>query len=113
MPSSAPSSSAPSAVSSTSAGSPSEPIEEQIAEFRGSGETTTKEFEVKLGWELRWEVEGDHLGVTLVDKSGRPVDELVNQDGTGGGSDYPRQTGTYSLHMTGQGDWLIRVFNHS
>ena len=104
----------PSTTASPSASpSPSEPIEEQVAEFRGSGDNVTQTFDVKPGWELRWEVEGARLAVSLVDQSGQSVAELVNQDSTGGGSVYPRQTGTYSLHITGQGDWLIRVFNHS
>lgn len=83
-----------------------------VAEYTGSSDSDTQSFNVEKGWELRYEIESGHLKATLVDANGKSVADLMNADGPGGGSVYPSQTGTFSLHVVANGAWTIRIFNH-
>lgn len=101
-----------SSSSSTTASTEEQPKEELVAEFRGSSDTETTQFTVEEGWELRFEIETGNLTVSLLDQAGADLAELVSQEGPGGGSIYPTQTGAFSLRVAATGTWLIRVFSH-
>lgn len=85
--------------------------EELIDTFTGTEDATTGAFTVEGQWELRWESEGDELEVSLLDQDGEAVQPVIEHEGSGGGSTYPPQDGTYSLEVVADGDWSIRVFD--
>lgn len=87
--------------------------EELVDEFSGSEDDSTATFTVQGEWEVRWETEGDAFQVNLVDEDGEELQTVVDHEGQGGGSNYLTRDGTYSLDVTADGDWSIRVFERT
>lgn len=89
------------------------PPEVLVDEFAGAGDDATSSFTVEGPWEVRWESEGKAFHLELLDADGESVQTVVDHEGQGGGSNYLTQDSTYSLDVTADGDWSIRVYEYT
>ena len=90
--------------------------EERVAEFRGSGDTTTAIFRVESPWILDWRLDGDYtqglaIDVTLVEaKSGRHVGRVLHTKRKGNGVKLFRTGGLYQLRINSSlARWTIKI----
>lgn len=82
-----------------------------VAEFSGSGIQSTRPFTVKGPWEVQWSSEGSFLAIMLKkpdEPDGFPK-IIANQQGSGPGSSYQPQGGTYYFETNAIGGWHIKV----
>lgn len=80
-----------------------------VFEIVGNGQRNTRPFMVKDRWELRWDLRGQTLGITIRDPDGKFVAAGGQQDKQGQGASYQPKGGSYFLEITGVGDWTITV----
>lgn len=80
-----------------------------IAKFQGSGIVNTKPFAVNGGWTIQWNARGDVFQIYVYTKDGQLVDVAANQMGSGKGSSYQPQGGTYYLKVNAMGNWEIAI----
>jgi hypothetical protein len=80
-----------------------------IASFSGSGAKNTKPITIDSGWELRWNADGQIFQVYLYSESGSMEGVLANQSGSGRGSSYHPQGGSYYFQVNAIGDWSMEV----
>jgi hypothetical protein len=79
-----------------------------VAEFEGTGNTTTDPFTVRSGWRIDWENSGDLFSFAIT--GDRDFGTVVEQTEPGSGSTSPTGAGTFQLNVTAQGSWRIQVF---
>jgi len=80
-----------------------------IASFSGSGAKNTRPITIDGPWELSWNADGQIFQVYLYSKSGSMEGVLANQSGSGGGSSYHPQGGSYYFQVNALGDWSMKV----
>ena len=80
-----------------------------VAEFSGSGNTTTKSFKVQPGWQIQWQTQGQTFRVGLSQQKGFKT--IVDQKGAGNGVTAPVGSGTFRLQITAKGSWSISVLS--
>ena len=89
---------------------------ERVAEFRGTGNTTTAIFRVESPWVLDWRLDGDYdkmmaLDVTLIEaKDSSHVGRVVYTKRRGNGVKLFRTAGVYQLRISSTlARWTIRI----
>lgn len=89
---------------------------QRVAEFRGSGNTTTAIFRVESPWVLDWRLDGDYnqlvaLEVTLVEaRTGRHVGRVLHTKRKGNGVKLFRSSGLYQLRISSTlARWTIKI----
>ncbi len=89
---------------------------DRVAEFRGSGNTTTAIFRVESPWVLDWRLDGDYnqlvaLEITLVEaKTGRHVGRVLHTKRKGNGVKLFRSSGLYQLRVSSTlARWTIKI----
>ena len=78
-----------------------------VAEFSGTGNQDTKEFTVKKGWEIRWETKAGTFQMAIT--GAQDFGKVVDHPGEGSGATFPIGAGTFQLHITADGPWMVRV----
>lgn len=83
-----------------------------IAEFSGSGDARTDEFDVDDAWELRWHHTGrieklewrtsEGRGSMVIDMHRKPIREQ-------GGVNWP-EGGRYRVDVTADGEWTLQIY---
>lgn len=87
------------------------PPAERVAKLSGTGDQTTKSFQVKKGWEIRWATTGTTFKFAIT--GDRDFGTVVDHQGAGGGSTYPIGSGTFRLQVSADGPWTVRIVDHS
>ena len=89
---------------------------ERVAEFRGSGDTTTAIFRVESPWVLDWRLDGDYnqlvaLEITLVEaRTGKHVGRVLHTKRKGNGVKLFRSSGLYQLRVSSTlARWTIKI----
>ena len=89
---------------------------ERVAEFRGSGNTTTAIFRVESPWVLDWRLDGDYdqlvaLEITLIEaRSGRHVGRVAHTKRKGNGVRLFRSSGLYQLRISSTlARWTVKI----
>ena len=89
---------------------------DRVAEFRGSGDTTTAIFRVESPWVLDWRLDGDYdqliaLEITLVEaRTGRHVGRVLHTKRKGNGVKLFRSAGLYQLRITSSlARWTVKI----
>jgi len=89
---------------------------DRVAQFRGSGNTTTAVFRVESPWILDWRLDGDYdqmiaLDITLVEaKDSRHVGRVVYTKRKGNGVKLFRTSGLYQLRISSTlARWTVRI----
>jgi hypothetical protein len=80
-----------------------------VMELAANGQRNTRPFTVRDRWELRWDLQGQMLGIMIRDGAGKFVATGGQQDKPGQGTSYQPKGGTYYLEIVGMGDWTVRV----
>lgn len=89
---------------------------ERVAEFRGSGNTTTAVFRVESPWILDWRLDGDYdqmiaLDITLVEaRDSTHVGRVVYTKRKGNGVKLFRTSGLYQLRISSTlARWTVKI----
>jgi hypothetical protein len=88
---------------------------ELIREFKGSGNRTTAEFEVKAPWIVDWRTSGDYPGqmaveVNLLTVAGEYVGKIVTTKYVDNGVRLFNESGRYVFQVNSSlADWTLRV----
>ena len=89
---------------------------ERVAEFRGSGNTTTAIFRVESPWVIDWRLDGDYdqlvaLEITLVEaRTGRHVGRVAHVKRKGNGVRLFRSSGLYQLRISSTlARWTVKI----
>ncbi len=89
---------------------------ERVAEFRGTGNTTTAIFRVESPWVLDWRLDGDYdqmmaLDVTLIEaKDSSHVGRVLYTKRRGNGVKLFRTAGVYQLRISSTlARWTIKI----
>ena len=89
---------------------------QRVAEFRGSGDTTTAIFRVESPWVLDWRLDGDYnqlvaLEITLVEaRTGKHVGRVLHTKRKGNGVKLFRTSGLYQLRVSSTlARWTIKI----
>lgn len=92
----------------------SQPQGDVILELEGDGEAISDHFSVKGNWELRWESRGSGpFTVELFTDDGTSRGIIVQGEGGKDGSAFASEEGSFSLLITAEGPWSIRVLGKS
>jgi len=88
----------------------------RVAEFKGSGNTTTAIFRVESPWVLDWRLDGDYeqmmgLEITLVEaKTGRHVGRVLHTKRRGNGVKLFHSAGLYQLRVSSTlARWSVKI----
>ncbi len=89
---------------------------ERVAEFKGTGDTTTAIFRVEAPWLLDWRLDGDYdqlvaLEITLVEaRSGKHVGRVAHTKHRSNGLKMFRLSGLYQLRISSTlARWTVRI----
>ena len=89
---------------------------ERVAEFHGSGDSTSSIFRVESPWILDWRLDGDYdqlvaIEVTLVEaRTGKHVGRVLHTKRKGNGVKLFRSSGLYQLRITSTlARWTIKI----
>ncbi len=89
---------------------------ERVAEFRGTGNTTTAIFRVESPWILDWRLDGDYdqlvaLEITLIEaRTGQHVGRVLHTKRKGNGVKLFRSSGLYQLRVSSSlARWTIKI----
>ncbi len=89
---------------------------DRVAEFRGTGNTTTAIFRVESPWVLDWRLDGDFdelvaLDITLLEaKSGKHVGRVLHTKRKGNGVKLFRSGGLYQLRISSSlARWTVKI----
>ena len=89
---------------------------ERVAEFRGTGNTTTAIFRVESPWILDWRLDGDYseglaIDVSLVEaKTGKHVGRVLHTKRKGNGVRLFKSAGLYQLRISSSlARWTIKI----
>jgi hypothetical protein len=78
-----------------------------VAEFSGEADMTTRSFDVRDGWAIRWESTGDHFAYAI---RGNPdIGKVIDIAEPGTGVTSPVGSGTFHLEVTADGHWSIQI----
>jgi hypothetical protein len=83
------------------------PAGSDIVTFTGTGDQTTPSFQVRAGWQIRWENEGDRF--TFAIRGDRDFGTVVDQQEPGNGVTSPTGEGTFHLEITAAGAWTVTI----
>lgn len=86
-----------------------EPTVEHIARFAGRGAKNTRPFVTEGPWEIQWNAGGDIFQIYLHTETGQLVGVAANQQGSGTGTSYQPEAGTYFLKVNALGDWKVAI----
>jgi hypothetical protein len=88
----------------------------RVAEFKGTGNTTTSIFRVESPWIIDWRLDGDYeqlmgLEITLVEaRTSRHVGRVVYTKHRGNGVKLFHQSGLYQLRISSTlARWSVRI----
>ena len=88
----------------------------RVAEFKGSGNTTTAIFRVEAPWVLDWRLDGDYesmmgLEITLVEaRTGRHVGRVLYTKRRGNGVKLFHSAGAYQLRVSSTlARWTVKI----
>ncbi len=89
---------------------------DRVAEFRGTGNTTTAIFRVESPWVLDWRLDGDFdklvaLDITLIEaKSGKHVGRVLHTKRKGNGVKLFKSGGLYQLRVSSSlARWTVKI----
>lgn len=89
---------------------------DRVAEFRGTGNTTTAIFRVETPWVLDWRLDGDFdelvaLDITLLEaKSGKHVGRVLHTKRKGNGVKLFKSSGLYQLRISSSlARWTVKI----
>ena len=89
---------------------------DRVAEFRGTGNTTTAIFRVESPWVLDWRLDGDFdelvaLDITLIEaKSGKHVGRVLHTQRKGNGVKLFKSGGLYQLRVSSSlARWTVKI----
>ena len=89
---------------------------DRVAEFRGTGNTTTAIFRVESPWVLDWRLDGDFdelvaLDITLLEaKSGKHVGRVLHTKRKGNGVKLFKSSGLYQLRISSSlARWTVKI----
>ncbi|MGB5577294.1 MAG: hypothetical protein WBM88_07790 [Woeseiaceae bacterium] len=89
---------------------------DRVAEFRGTGNTTTAIFRVESPWVLDWRLDGDFdelvaLDITLLEaKSGKHVGRVLHTKRKGNGVKLFKSGGLYQLRISSSlARWTVKI----
>ena len=68
---------------------------------------TSADFEVRVGWQIAWQADGDHLAIAV--KGSQDVGRVVDMDGPASGVTSPPVSGRFHLEITATGPWSLTV----
>lgn len=92
----------------------SQPQGNVLLELEGTDEAISDHFEVKGNWELRWESRGQGpFSVELFTDDGTSRGIIVQGEGGEEGSAFASEEGRFSLLITAEGPWAIRVLGNA
>lgn len=83
--------------------------ENVVESYSGNGGKNTRPFTVSDGWEIQWDATGDIFQLYLYSKDGDMLGVPANQQGSGEGSSYQANGGTYYLQVNAIGGWEIKI----
>ena len=78
-----------------------------VIEMAGEGDATSEAFTVTQGWQIEWRIEGASIELSLDGADG--LTKILEQPGPAVGVTQPTPTGTFTMHVTAEGSWRIRV----
>jgi len=82
-----------------------------VTSFTGTGQMSTRPFQVPDGWEMQWASAGGYFGIYLHAANGELVDVAANQSEPGTGSSYQPRGGSYYLSINATGQWHVNVLD--
>ena len=89
---------------------------DRVAEFRGTGNTTTAIFRVESPWVLDWRLDGDFdelvaLDITLLEaKSGKHLGRVLHTKRKGNGVKLFKSGGLYQLRISSSlARWTVKI----
>jgi hypothetical protein len=78
-----------------------------VLQISDTGNKTTTDFEVRVGWQIDWQVDGKRFAIAV--KGSRDLGTVVNVPGPASGVTSPPVDGTYHLEITATGHWSLKV----
>jgi hypothetical protein len=78
-----------------------------VLDISGSGDLTSEPFEVREGWQLQWQTEGEAFTVAI--RGDQDFGTIIDQPGSASGVTSPVPTGTFRIEVTAVGPWSIQV----
>jgi hypothetical protein len=97
---------ASSASASTPTGEP--PAHVVVLDISGSGDLTSEPFEVREGWQVQWQTEGEAF--TFAIRGDQDLGTIIDEQGPASGVTSPVPTGTFRIEVSAVGPWSIQVF---
>jgi hypothetical protein len=79
-----------------------------VLEANGDGNQATDSFNVRPGWRIDWENQGDQFSFAI--RGDRDFGTVVEQQEPGSGITSPTGGGNYSIEVTSNGPWSLTVF---
>jgi len=83
------------------------PTSSTVAEFNGTGDATTDEFQVRGGWQIQWETSGDRFSFAII--GDEDFGTVMERDEPGSGTTARAHSGTYRLDIAAEGQWSVRI----
>lgn len=83
--------------------------EDVVLSLTANGSRNTRPFNVKDGWEIRWDNKGPVLAIAVKTVDGKLVAGGGSSTAPGSGQSFQPKGGKYFLDVTGMGDWTITV----
>ncbi len=78
-----------------------------LAEFAAEGDLTTEPFQVREGWQIRWETTGERFAMAIT--GDRDFGIVIDRDEPGRGVTSPVGSGTFRLEITAEGPWSVSI----
>ena len=78
-----------------------------VLELKGSGNKTSTDFYVLVGWQIQWQTDADHIVIAV--NGDRDLGDVVDVPGPASGIASPPASGTFHLEITAKGPWSIKV----
>ena len=78
-----------------------------VLRLTASGNKTSADFEVRVGWQIQWETTGDHLTISIA--GSQDLGKVVDLPGPASGVTSPPVSGTFHLMVTASGPWSLTV----
>jgi len=75
--------------------------------LRGSGNKTSTDFDVLVGWQILWQTDGQQLAIVV--KGSQDLGRVLDVPGPASGVTSPPVSGTFHLEITAKGPWSIKV----
>lgn len=88
-------------------GAPGGPARSVVAEFSGVSDQTTNTFQVREGWQIHWETEGDRFAFAIT--GDLDFGTVIEEEGPGSGITSPVPSGSFRLEITAEGPWSVTI----